>query len=158
MKYIFFLLLSIYALGSAQIVFAQQETDDSDTSSGVLVHADPRLDMLIASNVKSKKASTASAGKSAKVIRSGRGFRVQIYNGNDKNIAISKKIDFIRRFPGIKTYMTYIQPQFRVKVGDFQTRREAQEFMAQIGSLYSPVMVVPDIIVINTFNKHEGSH
>ena len=150
--------MRVVSLSFTGNVFGQEEVVDLDTTSGVLIHADPRLDLLMASNLKTRKGAGVTTGKSAKVIRSGRGFRVQIYNGNDKNVAISRKIDFIRRFPGIKTYMTYIQPQFRVKVGDFQTRKDAQQFMSEIGTLYSPTMVVPDIIVINTFNKHEGSH
>jgi hypothetical protein len=75
---------------------------------------------------------------------------VQIYNGNDRNKAMQVKVDFMRRFPSIRTYMTYIQPQYRVKAGDFKTRGEAHKLYQQLSTLYSPVMIVPDIIVINT--------
>ena len=56
----------------------------------------------------------------------------------------------MRRFPGVRTYMTYVQPQFRVKVGDYRTREDALEMYRQASQLYNPSMIVPDIIVINT--------
>jgi hypothetical protein len=114
--------------------------EDSISGNGVVVHADPRLDILV------KKYRNVQLG----VIRSGRGFRVQIYNGNDRNKATQTKIDFMQRFPGIPTYMTYVQPQFRVKVGDYRDRGEAAEMYRQVNMLYNPCMIVPDIIVINT--------
>lgn len=127
-------------------IFAQQY-EPSD-SAGVMIYADSRLEIL------TNKLKTAAIARSrAGMIRSGRGYRIQIYNGNDKNKAISLKVDFIRRYPKIPTYMTYIQPQFRVKIGDFQTRADAQKMYQELSRLYSPVMIVPDIIVINTFKN-----
>jgi len=124
-------------------------------TTGVIIHADPRLDIVTAAlrpKTERRNTGNASSGRSG-VIRSGRGYRVQIYNGNDRTRATNLKVDFMRRFPNVRTYMTYIQPQFRVKVGDFTTRQEAQRFAGQINTIYSPVMIVPDIIVINTFRN-----
>lgn len=112
-----------------------------DDTTGVIVYADSRLDILTRRDKMSP-------------IRSGRGFRLQIYSGIDKHKAIQTKIDFMRRFPDIPTYMTYVQPQFRIKVGNFQTRADAQVLYRQITDIYAPVMIVPDIIVINTL-KHD---
>lgn len=145
MKLLYNILLITSLVSSAIVVKAQQENDDT---TGVIIHADSRLAILTAS-FRPKTLNTS--GTRSGMIRSGRGYRVQIYNGNDRNKASAIKVDFIRRFPDIRTYMSYIQPQFRVKVGDFRTRGEAQKFVEQINHLYSPVMVVPDIIVINTF-------
>lgn len=125
-----------------------QGQGSSDDTSGVIIHADPRLSIVTAA-LRSKTAGNGS-GKSG-IIRSGRGYRVQIYSGNDRTQAVTTKVDFMRRFPQVPTYMTYIQPQFRVKVGNFRSRGDAQKLVEQIHGLYSPLMVVPDIIVINTF-------
>ena len=154
MKNIYTLLVFLISSLYSPLTFAQDdEVEITDSTSGVVIHSDPRLDILMASNIKVKKAYATTPGKSAKVIRSGRGFRVQIYVGNNKNTAISKKVDFMRRYPGVKSYMTYTQPQFRVKVGDFQSRRDAQVFLSEVKSLYPTSMIVPDYIVINTFKK-----
>jgi hypothetical protein len=145
------LLLLTCFIATTTVVMAQQETDTSSTPLvGVTIHADSRLALLTAP----PKAKT-NAGSRSGMIRSGRGFRVQIYNGNDRVKATKMKLDFMRRFPGVRTYMTYIQPQFRVKVGDFRTRSEAQKMYQQLSTLYSPVMIVPDIIVINTLRDDQ---
>ncbi|RYD55206.1 MAG: SPOR domain-containing protein [Sphingobacteriales bacterium] len=113
---------------------------ETEIPTGVIVHSDPRLAIL------ERKHRNIQLG----VIRSGRGYRVQIYNGNDRNKANQIKVDFMRRFPGVRTYLTYVQPQFRVKVGDYRGRDEAQQMYNQVSGFYNPSMIVPDIIVINT--------
>ncbi len=132
--------------GSAQRATAARTSDageDDSTLTGVRLHADPRLAVLV------KKATNIKRG----IIRSGKGFRVQIYAGNDRAAATRTKLDFMRRFPGVRTYMTYAAPQFRVKVGDFSTRADAQRLASQVSGLYRPVMIVPDLIVVNTLRN-----
>lgn len=125
----------------AQIIISEGLTDeDSDDTLGVVLHADPRISLLL------KNHRNAQVG----YIYSGKGYRVQIYTGNDRVKANEIKIDFIRRYPGIHTYLTYVQPQFRVKVGDFKTRAEAEKLYQETNTLYGASMIVPDIVVINT--------
>lgn len=129
--------------------YAQVEMNDYDTNteyvSGVVLHADPRLDII----TKNQKSSAPITG----YITSGRGFRVQIYGGNDRVKAMSIKNDFMRRFPAVKTYLTYVQPQFRVKVGDFKTRAEAQSLYEETSAIYTPCMIVPDIVKIKSVDN-----
>lgn len=143
-KYLLLLLIAlcIYADTRAQIVVNENAGGNNkiETGQGIVIHADTRLAVLL------KKHKNAQLG----VIRSGQGYRVQIYNGNDRVKANQIKVDFIRRFPGIRTYLTYVLPQFRVKVGDFRSRAEAYELYKKVSELYNPSMIVPDIIVINT--------
>lgn len=110
---------------------------------GVVLHADPRLAILL------KRHKDAMYGG----IYSAHGYRVQIYNGNDRVKATSVRNDFMRRFPGVATYLTYVSPQFRVKVGNFRTRAEAEDVYRQATTLYNPCMIVPDIVVINTIRN-----
>ena len=140
MKRLGYILTLFFALGMAYSSNAQSE----DTATGVVVHSDPRLAVLM------KRPSSGGGG-----IYSGRGYRVQIYSGNDRAKATKIKIDFARRYPAIRTYMTYVQPQFRIKVGDFRTRGEAEKMYQQVSTLYSPCMVVPDYIVVNTVKEKE---
>jgi len=136
------ILLPISLLLSAESL-AQQYVPVDEIASGVVVYADPRLAIL------TKKRPPAQ------YIRSGRGFRVQIYSGSDRAKATEIKTDFMRRFPGIRTYMTYVQPQFRVKVGDYRTRQDAVKMYQQASSVYSPCMIVPDIVELNTFRDDQ---
>lgn len=117
----------------------------ADSAKGVILHADPRLAVLV------KKHENIKLG----VIRSGRGYRVQIYSGPDRGKATQIKIDFLRRFPGVRSYMSYIAPTFRVKVGDFRTRKEAANMYRQVSTVYTPCMIVPDIVEINTLRDDQ---
>lgn len=140
MRYYYILLLLLLpAIAGAQA---------ADTL-GVVVHADPRLALLFA-----KKHETGLRGIRGS-IHSARGFRVQIYNGNNRAEAQARKVDFIRRFPSVRSYLSYIAPTYRVKVGDFKTRAEAFKLYNQINDFYSPCMVVPDIVEINTLRDDD---
>lgn len=89
--------------------------------------------------------------RKARSVSSGKGFRVQIYNGPDRGKAIEIKTAFMRSYPGIHTYLTYIAPCFRVKVGDYRNRAEALGMLKEANSIYSPCMIVPDVINVRSF-------
>ena len=119
-------------------------------TAGVVLHADPRLAMI---TYNTRHDGQVINGRKTGSIYSARGFRVQIYSGSDRSVATQRKVDFIRRYPGVRTYMTYIAPTFRVKVGDYRERKSAQNMYQQVSKLYNPCMVVNDIIEVNTFRN-----
>ncbi len=122
-----------------------QSTTATDTGN-VSIHADPRLAVVV------NKPSNANRAFIGKV----RGFRVQIYNGNDRKKASQIKLDFMRAFPGVRSYMIYNNPQFRIRVGDFRSRKEALELYNKVSAKFNPSMVVPDVVNINTARKKEN--
>ena len=89
--------------------------------------------------------------KEGRVIYSGKGFRVQIYSGGDREKAIMVKTEFMRRYPSVRTYLTYVSPSFRVKVGNYRNRSDAMGMYKEARTMYSPCVIVPDIITINTY-------
>ena len=134
---------STYA--AAQIRVDEEETTASVRTSNITVHTDPRLDLVVEKH---------RSGSGRGGIYSGRGYRIQIYYGNDRAQAIQRKIDFMRRFASIPTYMSYVQPQYRVKVGNFSSREAALELYRQCISLYGACMIVPDVVVINNASNN----
>ena len=118
------------------ILNAQQKVD----SGFVNVHVDSRIANVV------NKPSNVTKG----YIGTKRGFRVQIYNGNDRKKASQVKVDFMRAFPGVRAYMVYANPQFRIRVGDFTARSDASAFSSKLASKFSPCMVVPDVVNVNT--------
>lgn len=129
-------------------LYAQDDKAHADAdTAGVVLHSDPRVAVLF-----QKKHESGYHGIRG-AIRSQRGYRVQIYNGNDRAIANQRKIDFVRRYPGVRSYMSFISPSFRLKVGDFASRADAVKFLQQISAFYSASMVVPDIVEINTLRN-----
>ncbi len=123
----------------------------------VALFSDPRL-KIVSSFSETKKQHNPIANNSkiqVGSIRSTKGYRVIIYSGIDRSKANNTKVDFMRRNPGVRVYMTYSLPQYKIKVGNFSTRKDADELYRQLSGLYSPCMVVPDIVEINTFRKND---
>lgn len=127
MKLVLFILVFLLPI----FAFAQ----DSMLQASVIVHEDPRIELLT-----QKPVIKRFTGKT-------NGFRIQIYNGNDRNEANKIKMSFLRNFPETRAYLTYHNPQFRVRIGDFRTRREAIEFSRLISRKYI-IMIVPEIIYV----------
>lgn len=74
-----------------------------------------------------------------------KGYRIQIYSGPDRAKAKATKIDFMKRFPSVRSYITYAAPYYRIRVGDFKSRQEANDFYRYLGKSYT-VMIVPSLI------------
>jgi hypothetical protein len=74
------------------------------------------------------------------------GFRIQIFSGNNRTNAEELKADFFKRFPNIGSYLIYQQPYFKLRVGDFRNRFEAQELYYQLLDAYGQAIIVPDKI------------
>jgi hypothetical protein len=87
-----------------------------------------------------------------RVSYTGKGYRVQIYNGPDRNKAIAIKSEFMRSHPGVSTYISYVAPGFRVKIGDYRNRSDAEGMLREANSISStPSMIVPDIVTISSY-------
>jgi hypothetical protein len=60
------------------------------------------------------------------------GYRVQVFFGSDRKAAYNLQAKFKDLYPEFDSYITYTQPNYRVKVGDFRTRSEAEKLMSQL--------------------------
>ncbi len=72
------------------------------------------------------------------------GYRVQIYYGGTRMKATEIKSAFMRDHPGVATYLVYQQPNFKVRVGDFETRMDALRMLDDIQGEYPAAFVVAD--------------
>ena len=78
------------------------------------------------------------------------GYRVQIFfdsGSSSKNKAVSLKGDFDAIYTGIQSYLSYKEPYYRVRVGDFRTLTEAVGFQKKISADYPNSFPVKDRIV-----------
>ncbi len=109
----------------------------------VEVIKDPRIDTLIAKrfSVKGKTASTNAAAP-----YSSNGYRVQIYSGSDRRAAYNAQAKFQQRFPDIRTYITYVEPNFKVHAGDFRTHLAAEKMMQQLKGSFLSLFIIPEKI------------
>ena len=70
----------------------------------------------------------------------GVGFRIQAYTDNNpktaKAAAQKRARDIAMKFPQYRSYITYKAPAWRLRIGDFKTRGEAQAALARIKKIY----------------------
>jgi len=79
-----------------------------------------------------------------KAIRYAPGFRIQIYVGNQRKEVDSAKLLIYQNFPELSPYLTYNQPTYRLKVGDFMRRIDAERYYASIRQLLPSAQLQPD--------------
>lgn len=74
------------------------------------------------------------------------GFRIQIYNGNNRDDANKIRSEFYSKFPGMRCYLTYMQPYYKVRVGDFEDQAAAKGDLKRLARFYPSSFLVPDQI------------
>lgn len=70
-----------------------------------------------------------------------RGFRVQIFSGSSRREAENVQRGFQSQNSEINAYLDYVEPNYRVKVGDFTSRSAATEYMRKLRGTYRNVFV-----------------
>lgn len=77
------------------------------------------------------------------------GYRVQIFMeiGNEAvDHAQATKASFSEAFPGLPVYLSYEQPYYRLRVGDFRNRVEAEKYLRLIKPRFNLAFVTADVI------------
>ena len=109
--------------------------------SQVVVQKDPRVDLLL------KKQEEVNKKAYLENNRAVQGFRVQVINTNNRQKALEVKTRLMREYRDHKTYLSYQSPYFRIQIGNFRTRAEADGLRNQLLRIYpSGMLVVPAIV------------
>lgn len=113
----------------------------SDTLvNGVVVVKDTRLDALI-----SKKAEINK--KAADLKKASKGYRIQVLNTTDRNQALNAKSKLLSLYPEHKSYLMYQAPYFKLRIGNFIDRKEADDLKKQLSRMFpTGVFVIPSEI------------
>lgn len=173
MKYIFTFILfcSISMIANAQTVI----TDSIVVDDNVTIFKDPRLDILDKRPALMVKIETVRAEEKAELkaktiplykpivsadgkkqitgsIYTVKGYRIVIYNGADKNAALAAKNNFSRAFPGTRSYLSYNVPSYKIKIGDFDDKNDANKFMRRLIAAFPAAFIVPDLVTIKNIN------
>jgi len=106
----------------------------SRTGGDVKISKDSRIDTLILR--------TVNANDFEPKIN---GYRIQIFFGSNRNQANKLKSDFIQAYPKEKIYLVYKQPYFKLLVGDYRNRIEAQKMFHELtkDEDFKGVLIVP---------------
>jgi hypothetical protein len=74
------------------------------------------------------------------------GFRLQIFTGSDRKAAYDAQAKFLEQFPDTRTYVIYSAPNFKVRVGDYRTRLDAEKMQDQLKALFDAMFIIPEKI------------
>lgn len=72
------------------------------------------------------------------------GYRIQVFVGNEKNEYESARSYLMQLFPQLDLYPSYSQPTYRIKVGDFTARVEAERYVSQLKNRFPNAKVLAD--------------
>lgn len=141
MKILFSFICLIFGL----ISFAQTDTTGKSPadSNAVIVHKDPRLDLLV------RKQAIINEVTSRDSRRTDKGFRLMIISTTSRDEAIAAKTKVYTYFPDLKAYLWYQSPYFRVKAGNFKDRKDAEAYQKRMNSYFPRgVFIMKDIIEV----------
>lgn len=77
------------------------------------------------------------------------GWRIEIFfeaGNNSKTMAMEARSGFIGKYTNVSSYLLFQQPYYKVRVGDFRSKVEAEKFLKDIEPDYPNAFVVADEI------------
>lgn len=76
------------------------------------------------------------------------GFFIQVYNGNNREEASKIRNEVAESYPDLSPKVSYHQPNFRVKAGQFIDRLAAYRIYQEIKADFPKALLVPDRFVM----------
>ena len=121
----------------------------ADTNS-ITVHKDPRIDLLV------KKQAQINEETSREARRIGKGYRLLVINTNKRDEAVAAKTKVYTYFPELKSYLIYQSPFYKLKVGNFKDRKEAEEYLNRLKKYFPQgVFIMSDTIELKLDKESE---
>lgn len=122
--------VAIFSSGKAQ----QQPVDELKSE----IIRDQRLDLLVKKHIR--------INQSLKTVE---GFRIQLFSdsgNNSKSRAQTLQDELNWKYPLAGVYLSFKSPNYRIRLGDFRTRLDAQRFLNEITIDYPNAFIVNDFI------------
>lgn len=123
--FFFFLWMSLCSVSFAQ--------DSSDRDTGIRVEADPRIEKILQRKKDLFQLDSTNIG-----------YRIQIFASTDRKEAMLELENFQLKYPEVSIYMKYDSPNFKLRVGDFSGKVEAQYWFARLQEEFPNLFLVPD--------------
>ena len=135
---------SLFAQDTIQQDTIQSTVQDSIRDFSKMYIGDARIDSLLRLNVmQNKKFPTVP------------GYRIQIFKGSGNNAlndALVVRDKFTAKYH-VPAYITFNEPYYRVRVGDFRTRVDAIRFLQRIKRQYPLAWEIQDEVKFHPLNE-----
>ncbi len=143
--------ITILALSISFNLFSQDTPWHKSTDTpAVIVHKDPRLDLLVKKQIQINEETSRDAR------RNGKGYRLLVINTNKRDEAVAAKTKLYNYFPELKSYLIYQAPYFKLKVGNFKERKEAEEYQKRLQKYFPDgVFIMNDTIELKLEKESE---
>ena len=143
-------LLVIIAFLVPACLFAQDTSFKRIDSTPIIVHKDPRLDLLV------KKQAQINEETSREARKSGKGFRLMVISTISRDEAIAAKTKIYTYFPELKAYLWHQSPYYKLKAGNFKERKDAEDYQKRL-NVYFPkgVFIMNDIVELKPEKSKE---
>jgi len=134
-----FLLIGFILVSIAS--FSQDTILTKTDTNSILIHKDPRIDLLV------QKQAEINEVTSREARRVGKGYRVLVINTNKRDEAVAAKTKVYTYFPELKSYLIYQSPFYKLKVGNFKDRKEAEDYLQRLKKYFPEgVYIMSDTI------------
>ena len=144
-------LFTIITLFLSFNLFAQDTTWNKPADSpSVIIHKDPRIDLLVKKQIQINEETSREARRTA------RGYRLLVINTNKRDEAVAAKTKVYTFFPELKSYLIYQTPYFKLKVGNFKDRKDAEEYRERLQKYFPRgVFIMNDTIEVKPEKEFE---
>lgn len=123
------------------VLNSQAQTSIAVDSKTVVVHKDPRIELLMAKQAQINEATSRDSRKA------GKGFRLMIISTSNREEAIAAKTTVYTYFPELKAYLWHQSPYYKVKAGNFKDRKEAEVYQQRLNAYFPKgVFIMNDIV------------
>ncbi|MEI7980705.1 MAG: SPOR domain-containing protein [Bacteroidota bacterium] len=113
-----------------------QKTDTLGLRGNVM--EDPRVEILIRKHIQIYQ-----------TLKTIDGFRIQLFSDSGNNSKMNAQAvydEFILKHPRIGAYLTFKSPNYKVRIGDFRTKLDAQRFLNELATDYPNAFIVAESI------------
>ena len=132
----------------AALCLTMSQTAMAQTSRGTVTEVkDSRIDSLIAHRlVAAVKPQPTASHTLTTAAGTAFGYRVQFYLSPNRAEAYNAQAKLNELVPDLKTYISYTEPNFKVRAGDFRTRLEAEKFKEKLKGTFTALFIIPEKI------------
>lgn len=116
-----------------------------DQSGEIKVIQDPRIDSLLQMHIKLNEKNPHIEG-----------WRINIFfesGNNSKKMAVDAKAKFVQSYADVPCYVVFQEPYYKVRVGDYRTKMEAEKLLKELVPEYPNAFVVEDEINFPTMDS-----
>ncbi len=118
-KLSFTAILNLLILQSLNFVIFQSHAQED--KGYVQVNKDARIDELIKRDINANKDKTSVSG-----------YRIQLMASSKRDDVQKLRGQFLAQYPDAKAYLTYQRPYFKLRVGNFTEKLQAQKYLDQV--------------------------